>query len=310
MADNETDVSAVHEGVSPQSVNEKESVFRPLNEWFKPELGLGKKLINYSFVSIDHPTELSECLVRFGNIQGLDGRESNYLFVEADQVIQVGSGVTAVDFLIDIVVQQMYMGETSRVYIVTKKSTTINFTITLLKINTSRYLYQLSAQEMLQWALAQKNQGVLMFKKWPSMAQRYFNQAAKGLISFKPFDALITDDDATTGKELQDLHDSVCLNIAACLLKEQRYEDVLHVLRESTERTGSKNEPDPPISEKAAYRRALAHFHLKQLDEAKAQLDRVNYAQNRDLLSLWKQIVQQQTEYNTKYVKMVRKMFG
>lgn len=310
MANNETDVSKLYGGVCPKYI-EEDAVFRPPVEWQKPELGLTKKLLCFSWVSIDLPTELSECLVRFDDIDGLGDRESAYLSLEGPRVIQLGSGVTAVDFLVDIVFQHMYTGETSRVFIKTKSGDMIQFTATLLSIQTSRYLYQLSAKEMLDWALEQKNQGVAMFKKWPSIAQRYFNRAAKGLISFKPFDAINAEESDISGKQFQDLHDSVCLNIAACLLKEQRYEDVLHVLNESTDQpTDISNESDRPISEKAVYRRALAHFHLKQLDEARTQLERVNYGQNRDLLALWKKIVQQQSEYKDNYAKMVRKMFG
>lgn len=309
MANNETDVPAIYGRVCPEYIDE-DAAFRPPADWQKPELGLRKRLLCFGWDSIELPTELSECMVRFDDIEGLGDRESNYLAAEQVLMIQLGSAVTAVDFLVDIVFQHMYVGETSRVFIKTNSGDTIEFTATLLKIQTDRYLYQLSARETLQWALEQKNQGVVMFKKWPSIAQRYFNRAAKGLISHKPFDVIDPDEDGVLGKELQDLYDSVCLNIAACLLKEQRYEDVLHVLRDSTDtpNTGSE-ESERKISEKAVYRRALAHFHLKQLDEARAQLERVNYAQNRDQLALWKQIVEQQTEYNDNYAKMVRKMF-
>lgn len=307
MEDHPKDVPATSDVVRPAV--DGSSKFQPPSVWEHPELGLRKQLISFSFHSIDHPTELSECLVRFEDVLGLGNRESNYLSQPGEeQLVQMGSGETAVDFLIDRVVQQMYAGESSRINILTQGGDTIEFTLTLIEIRSSGYLYQLSPKEMLHWALAQKNHGVAMFKKWPAMAQRYFNQAAKGLISFKPFDVVTVEKDGISGEELYDLHDVVCLNVAACLLKERRYEDVLHVLQDATERT-SDGVAGRLVSEKAVYRRALAHFHLKQLDEARTQIERINYSQNREQLALWKDIVKEQTVYQGNYARMVRKMF-
>lgn len=307
MASNVTDVSPPVDANLLAASNSALKFTAP-TEWQNAELGVRKKRLSLHWHSIDHPTELSECLVRFDDVRGLDDRESDYLrSVEAERLIQIGNAITGIDFLIDIVLQQMYTGETSRIEIDTRNGSQIAFTATLLKILSARYLYQLSAKEMCEWALARKTHGVAMFKKWPSMAQRYFNQAAKGLISHKPFDAA---KHGIAGHELQDMLDAICLNIAACLLKEKRYDDVLHVLAdEATAGDGNDGPSRRTVSEKAVYRRALAHFHLNQLDEARTQLERVNYAQNRDQHALWKTIVQQQSEYQTNYAQMVRKMF-
>lgn len=310
MASHPTNVPAAYDGVEPEFIDET-AIFRPPVEWQKPELGLRKHLLLFSWVSIDHPTELSECLVRFDDIEGLGGRESNYLCDEGARVIQLGSAVTDVDFLVDIVFQHMYTGETSRVYINTKNGDTIVFTATLLAIQTARHLYQLSAKEMLQWALAQKNQGVAMFKKWPSIAQRYFNLAAKGLISFKPFDAIDPAVEGISGAQLQTLHDNVCLNISACLLKESRFDDVIHVLGDLTQIPEAGSDKSARMMpEKAVYRKALAHVQLSQLDEARELVECVDYAENPDLFNLWTVIVRKQSEYNEHYAQMVRKMFG
>lgn len=284
-------------------------VFRPPAEWEKPELGLSKKLLDFTWLSINRPTEFSEALVTFDDVVGLNNRQSTYLTGQQTLIIHLGESDCPVDFLINIVFLNMYEGETSRVSIKTKSGDTIEFTASLLSIRETRYIYDLSPKEMYEWALEKKNLAVNMFKQSSSISQRYFNEAAKGLISHKPFDAISLEQGGIAGEQLQDLLDNICASLSACLLKEKRYEDVIYVLRDLTERTFNKDEPIPPHIEKGIYRRAVAHCSLKQLDEAQTQVERLNFQRNAEINKLWKQIVQQQTEYKDKYADMVKKMF-
>lgn len=208
---------------------------------------------------------------------------------------------TAVDCTLSLALQQMLPNERSRIRIETRSGAAISVTVHLIRIrhNPARYPHQLSAAETLQWAAVQKANGVALFKRSPRFAQRAFSGAAKALLSLRPFD-----DRAEDGVAVADLHamyGGVCQNLAACLLQQERYEDVLYVLQAVTAA------PDAP--ERAVYRRALAHFRLRQLDEASEQLERLNYAQNPEQRALHEQIVQAQSEYQSSYSTMVRKMF-
>lgn len=283
---------------------------RPALLWTDERLGLSKELLDFDFVAMERPSELDVCEVTFSDRVNCDGRESAFLptLGAAEDGSEASNGAlvairgarTPLDCLLAVVLQEMMPGERSRVRIVTRAAVTIQLTVALSAIRpqAKRYLFQLSPGEMADWAAEQKDAGVALFKREAvSFAHAAFARAAKGLISLKPFEKL-TD---VEPQRVRQLFGMVCQNLAACLLKQRRYEDALYVLLDVTDA--------PDAAERAIYRRAVAHFHLRQLDEARAQIERLNYAQNREQRTLHEDIVREQSEYRSEYSNMVRKMF-
>lgn len=273
-------------------------------EWVDERRGLRKVLIEFNYTNMDKASELSQCLVEIIDVTNPADRESEYLNDAAEKWIRMGDAVTPIDCYIDIFIKQMFVGELSRCIIITKTDDRIEFTIKLLEIKLNGYFYELTPKELCDVASKYKENGVKMYKKYPEFAQNYFNLSAKLLISLKPFDKLDTEKDVKQKidqKSVQSLHDAVYLNIAACLIKQNRYEEVLHVVKDLTEQSHN---------EKGIYRRALAHLNLKQYDEAKQQIERLNYKENHEFQSLYNRITSEMKEYNAKYADMVKKMFG
>jgi len=276
-------------------------------QWVNEKKGLKKELINLRFSSIMKATDLSKCCVTISEVVGLQDCESEYLR-ETDTNeywIKLGSGITPVDCYVELFLKEMLIGETSRCYIQTKSGGNISFKMKLNRIEFGSYLFQLPFKEIVSLARHYKENGVKMFKKYPLFAHEYFNKAAKCLISLLPFDTLcerVPDvGDELKPEVLQPLLENVYMNIAACLIKEKRYEDALHVL-EFTDR------PDN-VPDKAIYRRAQAHFYSNQLDEAKTVLERINYKESKDCLALYTNVFEKWKVSNEKYTKMVKKMF-
>lgn len=279
------------------------------HEWIDDQRGLRKVLIEFNYINMDKASEMSECLVEIIDVTNLCDRESEYLSEPIEKWIRMGEATTPIDCYIEILIKQMFVGELSRCCITTKRDDQIQFTLKLKQINLNEYFYELSPKELYDVASRYKEKGVKMYKKYPEFAQNYFNLSAKLLISLKPFDKLNetnNDDEQDANKKIdqeliQSLHDGVYLNVAACLIKQSRYEDALHVLKDVTERSNN---------EKGIYRRALAHLNLKQYEEAKQQIERLNFKENHEFNSLYKRIVNDMKEYNESYAQMVKKMFG
>ncbi|XP_049286099.1 uncharacterized protein LOC125765227 [Anopheles funestus] len=173
----------------------------------------------------------------------------------------------------------------------------------LIRIEDQKYYYELTVAESLALAKCYKENGVKMFTKYPLFAHAYFNQAAKCLLSWSPIEQL---DPAIEGvgtvEQMQSLLETLYLNIAACLIKQNRYEEVLHVLQYT-------NKQENP-SAKATYRKALAQFKVKQYTEALATLERIDYANSKECVALHKQIIQSRQQEDSIYNSMVKKMFA
>lgn len=285
---------------------------RPEPVWLNDNLGIQKELLTFKFISMQRPSIRSKCRVILSNYAvngGSDAgansssRNSSYLdrSVDCEQWIQLNTARSPLDFIIELVLQQMLAGEKSRCSVRTKCGEIIQFDIELCEVIFVGYLHQLNLVEMYDWAAATKANGVAMYKEYPKFAQRYFNDAAKALISFKPFDDADEEHGVTMAK-VQTLFDSVCMNVAACLLKEGRYDETLAVLVEQTDRS------DP--MDKACYRRAVAHLNLKQYEEARQQLERFDWKHNREAAALHENVMQQWSAYKDTYSNMVKKMFG
>lgn len=280
-------------------------------EWNDEKRGLCKVLMEFNYTNMDKASELSECLVEIRDVTNLVDRDSEYLSEAKPKWIRMGDAETPIDCYIEIFIKEMFVGERSRCCITTKTDDRIEFTMNLKEVKSNGYFYELSPKELYDVASQYKEKGVKMYKKYPEFAQNYFNLSAKLLISFKPFDtfdvrkengSLKRDINQTIDqKSIQTLHDGLCLNIAACLIKQNRHEDVLHVLKDLTERSDN---------EKGIYRRAVAHLHLKQYDEAKQQIERLDVKENQEFHALHSRIVSEMKEYNERYANMVKKMFG
>ncbi|XP_049536478.1 uncharacterized protein LOC125951581 [Anopheles darlingi] len=215
----------------------------------------------------------------------------------------MGTAVTPVDCYVELLLQQMLPNEESRCAIQTKQHGDITFTIKLMRIEDQQYYYEQTATSALELAKRYKANGVVMYPKYPSFAQAYFNRAAKCLMSWSPIEQL---DPAIEGpgkiEEMQALLQTLQLNISACLIKENRYEEALYVLRF----TDQQEQP----SEKATYRKALAQFRINQFTEAIATLEKINYTANKECSALYKQIDGARQQETNKYTAMVKKMFG
>lgn len=277
--------------------------------WQDETKGLRKEVINFRYCSVVKASELSKCLISVVDINSFnaDKHKSNYLTednAEKEFWVEMGHAVTPIDCYIEEFLKQMFMNETSRCFIETKSSGIIEFTMRLKRIEFGGYYFEKSESEMFELAKLYKENGVKMFKENPLFAHNYFSLAAKCLLSFAPLDDL--DDALKDGelkrKDFQDLLENIYLNIAACLIKEQRYDDILHVLSY----TLTQHKP----SEKATYRLALAYFNLKQFEKAKNTIEKINYKSNKELVSLMAKICELWKVDHHKYSDMIKKMFS
>lgn len=277
-------------------------------EWTDAKRGLRKELIAFKYQSVTKASDISKCLVSISEVSGLrDSHDTEYLRGDnnTEYWVTLGDALTPIDYYIEIFLKQMLIGETSRCTITTKSTKSIQFALKMIRIEFGGYFYSKSLPELVHIVQHYKENGVKMFKKYPLFAHEYFSRAAKLLISYLPFNTLQEREMNTeewTPESLQELLETIYMNLAACLIKEKRYEEALHVL-EFTDR--NENVPD-----KAIYRRATAHFHLGQLDEAKSILERINYKESKECNALYQNVVGEWKSANDKYAKMVKKMFA
>lgn len=277
--------------------------------WEDETKGLLKEVISFRYCTVVKASEISKCLIEILDIQNLcsDKHNTNYLLDEnigKELWVEIGHALTPIDCYIEEFLKQMLTNETSKCSITTKSSGIIEFTIRLKRIEFGGYYCEQSACNMFQLAKLYKENGVKMFKEYPTFAHSYFSLAAKCLLSFNPFDDIrdvLTDCDVKQ-KDFEELLQNVYLNIAACLLKQQRYDDILHVLSYSI----SQDEP----SDKAVYRLALAYYHLKQFENAKNAIEKINYANNKDLVQLMAKVQGSWRADQNKYSNMMKKMFA
>lgn len=281
---------------------------RIAKEWTDEKHGLRKDLISFKYQSVTKASDLSKCLVTISDVSGLrDNHDTEYLRCDnnTEYWVTLGDALTPIDCYIEIFLKQMLIGETSRCTIKTKSEQSIQFILKMIRIEFGGYFYSKSLPELVHIIQHYKENGVKMFKKYPLFAHDYFGRAAKLLISWLPFDTLehrSVDIKEFDPKFLQELLETIYMNLAACLIKEKRYEEALHVL-EFTERTEN-------VPAKAIYRRATAHFHLGQLDEAKLILERINYKEHKECNALYQKVFESWKLSNEKYASMVKKMFA
>lgn len=275
--------------------------------WVDISKGLRKEIIDNQYCSVERPNELSKCFVDILSFANLDSakHKTNYLLSENIGKafwIEIGHAVTPLDCYVELFLKQMFLNETSKCYVATKSSGTIELIMQLKKIEFTGYYFEQSTNRMYDMAKLYKENGVKMFKEFPLFAHNYFNLAAKCLLSVSFFhDTESTINDCPNRKDFEVLQHNIYLNIAACLNQQQRYEDTIHVLKFST----SQDEP----SDKTTYRLALAYFHLKQFENAKSTIERISYKNNKELVILMAKVQDSLKDDRHQYSNMIKKMF-
>ncbi|XP_063696216.1 protein Bride of doubletime isoform X1 [Culicoides brevitarsis] len=187
-----------------------------------------------------------------------------------------------------------------------RKSEEISFTVSMKRIEHGGDWHEKSFSEILTLAKQYKEHGVKMFKQFPvQFAHFYFAKAAKCLLMYKPFGDLEerAKNENVDASELIPLLRNIYTNIAACLLKQNRINDVIDLL-------GFVEWAEEPVPEKAVYRLATAYFSKKDYDKARDVIKKLpNYAENKELMALLAKINQESKAGDEKYANMVKKMF-
>lgn len=270
--------------------------------WQDETKGLKKEVIHFQYVSIVKASELSKCLVDILDIQNLNSHQSNYLKEGNDFWIEIGHATTAFDCYLEEILKQMFMNETSRCDIKTK-SGNVTFTIRLKRIEFGGYFHEQSAHRMFELAKFYKDNGVKMFKDFPLFAHNYFNLAAKCLLSFKTQDVEygeLLKGGEVTKKDFDDLLHNVYLNIAACLIKQERFDEILSILE------FVKKEECP--SDKAVFRLATAYYRVQNYEEAENVIKKIDFKSNKDLTALMAKIQEFRKIEKEKSSSLAKKM--
>lgn len=282
----------------------RNELFPVMQFWEDKKRGLCKQFIFCGLVSTRRPTEFSRCLVKISDTYGLDDSRNSKILNQSmhEQWIELGSSTTPIDCYVELILMQMTMTEKSKCTIACK-SGQINFVVELLRVENIEHYFSQTPKSMLDVAKKYKENGVQMFTKYPSFAHNYFSRAAKCVLAFSPLEELDHGQDgADTISQLRSLLETLYLNIAACLIKQNRYEEVLHTL----DYVDQQEHP----SNKAIYRKALAQFHVKQFAEAIKTLERINFSASKECALLHRNIKANWLHEDEKYTSIIRKMFN
>lgn len=318
----------------------RSATVRPPAQWSDERLGASKRLLDFEWLpsaSMDRPTELDECVVEVSEWNAACAACASEFLRELQSGIEGGGDAgneattirvalrrasTGFDCVLAAVLRHMWPGERSRVRIERRQQSVADehrhpeLTIRLVRICPAeqRHWHQLQPAAVAALAAEQRALGVALYRQQETgWAHWTFARAARAMCACKPFDKIAGD--AARAAEWQRLFESVCVNLAACLVRARRWEDVLYVLREVTERDvtaatgdGGGGGCDAELV-RAIYRRAVAHFNLRQLDEARAQIERLEWQTNGEQRELRERIVDEQAVYQAEYSTMVKKMF-
>lgn len=277
--------------------------------WTDDKKGLKKELVSFQYQSMTKANDLSKCLVSITEIKNLcDEHDTKYLRdVNAanEYWISITKALTPIDCYVELFLKRMMMGETSRCSITTKTGVIISFVIHLIRIEFGGYMYAKDFHTVLTLAQRYKENGVKMFKRYPLFAHDYFNKAAKVLISCEPFETLAEREIGMTEADpvkLRELLENILMNISACLIKQERYDEAAYVM-EFADRPEN-------VSDKAIYRRANALYYWGKLDDARQTIERINYKDNKECLNLYVNISKKLAQSDQTYRSMVKKMFN
>lgn len=274
--------------------------------WTNEKKGLKKELISFTFEAMTRANDLAKCLVEISEVDNPKNHSSKLLEtenLEGEVWIELCSATTPIDCYIESFLKEMFIGETSKCSITTKSSV-ITFIIRMKKIEFDGHHFEKTAEEMFNLAKKYKENGVIMFKEHPLFAHNYFNMAAKCLLSYVPFNEIEVElkDSELTREEFESLLENIYLNISACLIKQNRFEEILHVLK------FVEDQKEP--TSKSIYRLAQAHYQLKNFEKAKELIERVDYKSSKELVQLLGKIQECWKKDNDNYSVMVKKMFA
>lgn len=273
--------------------------------WTDEKRGLSKVNLSLDFVSMTKATLLSTVTCVVEEVEGSEAVESDILGKVGQQAHQMGTAETPVDCYIEDFLSQMLIGEVSRCAMRRKspESKPLEFTIRVIGIENRRHMHQLSPKEVLELASQFKERGVRMFKKWPEHAHVYFGRAHKLLCSYPGQKRLseytVEEVDGIDGEVVAGLLNATRHNLAACLLLEKRYEDMIGLL----------DQPGDAKSEKAMYRKAQALCHLQRHQEALKCFEEIVWQDNPPMASLNATIREKMAREKDEYSTMVKKMF-
>lgn len=266
--------------------------------WEDPQKKIRKELISIdNNKDYEKPREIAKCTIQLSYNCNLEIK-SEYLISNPEpytlENVQLGFAIIPLDIYIEQIITQMLLGEKSRCTIETKSGIIIEFICYLKEITENPIYFELSSQQMYDVAFKFKECGVRLFKNHPIFAQNYFSQASKCLISLSIIKNL------ENKNEIDILLTNVNINLAACLLKLNRNEDVLYVLKSDNHLS----------QDKAIYRKAYALFNLKRYDEAKCTLGLCEYKDKPEMMTLWYKILNAEKIANKEYNSIVKKMFN
>lgn len=311
-----------------KSGNEVSINLAPTPIWTNDVKGLKKELIEYKFIEMKKPTEISKCRIKITDVNCLSTYKTNYLNQTDEFIINIGSAITPVDVYVELILKEMLVGEKSHCFIKTKTNE-IDFILELQQITDDRYYFQLNSMEIYKRSLKYKENGVQLFKEYPLFAQEYFCKSAKLLLSIIPFKSTIQNENLIDIKLIEDLYKNVCINLAACLHKQKRNEEIIHVL-EFIDLGSNSNSINcsggggggnvDSLNVKGVYRKSLALYNIKEYDKARTLLETIKSTttitsdeqqqQPNDIVNaLLKKINEDAAQENIKYSNMVKKMF-
>eukprot|EP01025_Chloroclados_australasicus_P048566 TRINITY_DN5505_c0_g1_i1.p1 TRINITY_DN5505_c0_g1~~TRINITY_DN5505_c0_g1_i1.p1 ORF type:complete len:587 (-),score=135.63 TRINITY_DN5505_c0_g1_i1:292-2052(-) len=172
------------------------------------------------------------------------------------------------------------------------------FEITLIEFENAKEQWEMENAEKVVISKELKIQGNALYKeaKWKRAAKKY-DKAIK-LIEYD------TQFDQDEQKEAREVRKSVHLNLAACLLKEQDWKEVV----KNCDKVLDKDSENV----KALYRRAQAYLGTKDFVEAEIDIKRalVIEPDNQDLKNLHKRLKQMEKIQNKKDAQMYGNMFA
>lgn len=272
--------------------------------WRDHELGLVKVNLGLEFVSMAKATLTSTVTFELEQVDIEEGLESCLLRGPPGvREYKIGTAETPIDCYVEVVLSRMLIGEYSRCHMERRTSKKmISFTIRVKGIKSRRHVHQLTTKELFTLATDYKERGVRMFKKWPIFAHIYFGRAFKLLNSYPDYKCMYDcslEEDGIDGKEVMTLVHNVRHNLAACLMLEKNYGEVICLL----------DHPDDVRAEKAMYRKAQALYHVKRYEDALECFQELDWEQNPAMVKLNAMIRQEMVKESQEYTKMVRKMF-
>lgn len=248
----------------------------------------------------------SICIVKINNTIAIPGSlETNYLknINQKPFKIFIGKALNLIDWMIEKVLLTMADSEYCECIILID-GINLSFKLLLVEVvHQTQFIHDMSISDIFTHAVSYKENGVKCFKAYPSVSHEMFSRAAKLLLTYLLTDGLDTTLNANTVEkpEIKLLYETLCSNLAACLLKKDRYNDVIDILNF----VGDQDHP----TEKNTYRLTLAYLNTKQLEKAKYILDKVNVKESKSLSDLSLQLQSSLKCESKTYASIIRKMF-